>query len=76
MVLSRVFRRRMGLMLDLSAPGSLEKVLYFASYIVTDPGRTQVCNKTQVLSEREYQRSISIKYGDRRFQGGHGRRVQ
>ncbi|MDE6518381.1 MAG: DNA-directed RNA polymerase subunit beta', partial [Acetatifactor sp.] len=44
---------RMGLILDLS-PRVLEKVLYFASYIVLDPGETSLDSK-QVLSEREYQ---------------------
>ena len=44
---------RMGLILDLS-PRTLEKVLYFASYIVLDPGETNLMYK-QVLSETEYQ---------------------
>jgi DNA-directed RNA polymerase subunit beta' len=44
---------RMGLVLDLS-PKVLEKVLYFASYIVLDPGSTDLEYK-QVLTEREYQ---------------------
>ena len=44
---------RMGLILDLS-PRILEKVLYFASYIVLDPGETKLDYK-QVLSEKEYQ---------------------
>lgn len=44
---------RMGLILDLS-PRVLEKVLYFASYIVLDQGETSLEYK-QVLSEREYQ---------------------
>ncbi len=44
---------RMGLMLDLS-PRTLEKVLYFASYIVLDPGETDLQYK-QVLSDQEYQ---------------------
>ncbi len=44
---------RMGLILDLS-PRTLEKVLYFANYIVLDPGETDLKYK-QVLSEREYQ---------------------
>ena len=44
---------RMGLILDLS-PRVLEKVLYFASYIVLDPGETSLEYK-QVLSEKEYQ---------------------
>ena len=44
---------RMGLILDLS-PRVLEKVLYFASYIVLDPGETGLDHK-QILSEKEYQ---------------------
>ncbi len=44
---------RMGLILDLS-PRTLEKVLYFAAYIVLDKGTTNLQNK-QVLSEQEYQ---------------------
>ena len=43
---------RMGLILNMS-PRLLEKVLYFASYIVTDPGETPLMKK-QILSEREY----------------------
>ena len=44
---------RMGLLLDIS-PRLLEKVLYFASYIVLDPGETHLLYK-QVLTESEYQ---------------------
>ena len=51
----------MGLILDLS-PRQLEKVLYFASYIVTDPGRSSLM-QNQVLSEREYREAYE-KYGD------------
>ena len=43
---------RMGLLLDIS-PRILEKVLYFASYIVIDPGFTPL-SKNQILSEKEY----------------------
>ena len=43
---------RMGLILDIS-PRILEKVLYFASYVVLDPGETELMYK-QVLSEKEY----------------------
>jgi DNA-directed RNA polymerase subunit beta' len=43
---------RMGLLLDMS-PRALEKVLYFASYIVTDPGETSL-SKKQLLTENEY----------------------
>ena len=52
---------RIGLMLDIS-PRHLEKVLYFASYIVTDPGDTPL-EKCQLLSEREY-RDWKEKYED------------
>ncbi|MFR7842756.1 MAG: hypothetical protein ACLU3U_06685 [Gallintestinimicrobium sp.] len=45
---------RMGLMLDLS-PRTLEKVLYFATYIVLDAGETRHLQYKQVLSEKEYQ---------------------
>ena len=51
---------RMGLILDLS-PRTLEKVLYFASYIVLDPGTSDLSLK-QVLSETEYQEARE-KYG-------------
>ncbi|WP_425449468.1 DNA-directed RNA polymerase subunit beta' [Dethiothermospora halolimnae] len=59
---------RMGLILDMS-PRSLEKVLYFASYIVIDPGETPLSEK-QLLSEREYRDAID-KYG-RKFKAGMG----
>ena len=52
---------RMGLILDLS-PRTLEKVLYFASYIVLDAGNTELQYK-QVLSENEYQEARE-KYGN------------
>ena len=52
---------RMGLLLDMS-PRALEKVIYFASYIVTDPGDTPLAKK-QLLSEAEY-REYREKYGD------------
>ena len=52
---------RMGLILDMS-PRLLEKVLYFASYIVTDQGDTPLVKK-QILSEREY-RDMVEKYED------------
>ena len=49
---------RMGLMLDLS-PRVLEKVLYFANYIVLDKGTSELQYK-QVLTEREFQESVKI----------------
>ncbi|REJ18242.1 MAG: DNA-directed RNA polymerase subunit beta' [Paenibacillaceae bacterium] len=59
---------RMGLALDMS-PRSLEEVIYFASYVVTDPGDTPL-EKKQLLSEKEY-RSYREKYGYG-FQAGMG----
>ncbi len=59
---------RMGLVLDLS-PRILEKVLYFASYIVTDPGDCPL-KKYQILSEKEY-RDMREKYEDD-FKAGMG----
>ena len=59
---------RIGLMLDLS-PRLLEKVLYFAAYIVTDPGFTPLEEK-QLLSEKEY-RDMRERYEDE-FQAGMG----
>jgi len=59
---------RMGLLLDMS-PRSLEKVLYFASYIVTDPGDTPL-SKKQLLTESEY-REYREKYGQL-FKAGMG----
>mgnify|MGYP000921109161 FL=1 len=53
---------RMGLILDMS-PRSLEKVLYFASYIVTDPGDTPLYEK-QLLTEGEYREALE-KYGNK-----------
>ena len=60
---------RMGLILDLS-PRSLEKVLYFANYIVLESGKTELQYK-QVLTEREYQEARE-KYGDSAFRVGMG----
>ena len=57
-----------GLMLDLS-PRHLEKVLYFAAYIVTDKGNTKLM-ENQVLSETEYREALEM-YGDK-FQAGMG----
>ena len=59
---------RMGLLLDLT-PRVLEKVLYFAAYIVTDPGKTSLMEK-QILTEKEY-REAKEKYGDK-FQASMG----
>ncbi|MDD4688283.1 MAG: DNA-directed RNA polymerase subunit beta' [Eubacteriales bacterium] len=59
---------RMGLLLDIS-PRILEKVLYFAAYIVTDPGKTPLM-KGQLLSEKEY-REAAERFGDK-FEAGMG----
>ena len=55
---------RIGLILDIS-PRSLEKVIYFASYIVLDKGKTDLA-KCQVLTEKEY-REAEEKYGKGSF---------
>ena len=60
---------RMGLILDLS-PRTLERVLYFASYIVLDGGDTSLVKK-QVLSEAEYQEAVE-QYGYNAFRVGMG----
>ncbi|MFR8001530.1 MAG: DNA-directed RNA polymerase subunit beta' [Hydrogeniiclostridium sp.] len=53
---------RIGLVLDIS-PRMLEKVLYFAMYIVTDPGDVRELQKKQMLTEKEY-RDMREKYED------------
>ena len=60
---------RMGLILDLS-PRTLERVLYFASYIVLDPGETTL-DKKQVLTEQEYQNAVE-EFGSNAFRVGMG----
>ena len=60
---------RMGLILDLS-PRVLERVLYFASYIVLDPGKTKLAYK-QILNESEYQEACDT-YGRSAFRVGMG----
>lgn len=59
---------RMGLLLDMS-PRVLEKILYFASYVVIDPGKTGLMHKG-ILTEKEYRESLE-KYGDK-FKAGMG----
>ncbi|PPS88498.1 hypothetical protein BH05_15525, partial [Thermobifida fusca] len=59
---------RMGLLLDMS-PRALERVLYFAAYIVVDPGETPLAKK-QLLTENEY-REYKEKYGNE-FKAGMG----
>ena len=65
----KVIPSRMGLIMDI-APRILEKVLYFASYIVLDGGDTAL-NYKQVLSEREYRDAIDT-YGYGSFRAGMG----
>ncbi len=59
---------RMRLLLDMS-PRTLEKVLYFASFVVTDPGNTDLVYK-QALNDKEYREAVET-YGDR-FKAGMG----
>ncbi len=59
---------RMGLLLDMS-PKVLEQILYFAAYVVTDSGSTDLVEKT-ILTEKDYRESVE-KYGDR-FKAGMG----
>ena len=58
---------RMDLILDIG-PKNLEKVLYFASYIVIDPGETDIPFK-KILSETEY-RELCEQYGSKAFRVG------
>ncbi|MBQ9989236.1 MAG: DNA-directed RNA polymerase subunit beta' [Clostridia bacterium] len=60
---------RMGLLLDMS-PRSLEQVLYFAAYVVTDPGTTNFTYK-QVITDREYYEAVQT-YGEGSFKAGMG----
>jgi len=47
---------RMGLLLDMS-PRNLEKIIYFAAYIVIDPGKTSFA-KMQIINERDYREAV------------------
>ena len=60
---------RMGLLLDMS-PRSLEKVLYFAAFVVTDPGETPLDHK-QILTDKEY-REAQNQFGEDSFKAGMG----
>lgn len=60
---------RMGLILDMS-PRALEKILYFASYVVLDPKETPLLKK-QLLNEKEFREAVD-KYGDESFVAGMG----
>jgi len=60
---------RMGLILDMS-PRALEKILYFASYVVIDPKETSLLKK-QLLNEKEYREAVD-KFGEESFSAGMG----
>ena len=60
---------RIGIILNMSQR-SLEKVLYFAAYVVLDPGMTNL-HKLDVLTEREYQGAL-VEYGEDSFRVGMG----
>lgn len=60
---------RMGIILDMS-PKLLEKVLYFANYVVTDPGTVESLSYKQILTENEYNK-LYLEYGDE-FEAGMG----
>ncbi|MDR1100966.1 MAG: DNA-directed RNA polymerase subunit beta' [Clostridiales bacterium] len=60
---------RLGLYLDMS-PRNLEKVLYFAAYVVIDPGNAHDLEVKQILSEKEHREAVE-KYGDK-FKAGMG----
>ncbi len=60
---------RMKKLLDMS-PRSLEQVLYFAAYVVTDPGETPLAYK-QVLTDKEYRDAVE-QYGAKSFKAGMG----
>ena len=52
------------------SPRALEQVLYFAAYVVTDPGETNLQYK-QVLTDREYREAQEV-YGPKAFKAGMG----
>jgi len=60
---------RMKMLLDMS-PRNLEQVLYFAAYVVTDPGETTLAYK-QVLTDKEYRDAID-QFGPKSFKAGMG----
>ncbi len=60
---------RMGLILDMT-PRTLEKILYFAAYVVTDPGKTHL-QKKELLTEKEYRDNVE-KYGPDKFKAAMG----
>ncbi|MCK9574414.1 MAG: DNA-directed RNA polymerase subunit beta' [Clostridia bacterium] len=60
---------RIGIILDMS-PKALEQVLYYVSYVVIDPGKTEFI-KCQLLSDHEYRDAVE-KYGTNSFKAGMG----
>ena len=60
---------RMKMLLDMS-PRALEKILYFANFVVTDPGTTPLVHKS-LLTDKEY-REAQQKYGPKAFKAGMG----
>ena len=60
---------RMKMLLDMS-PRALEKILYFANFVVIDPGNTPLTHKS-LLTDKEY-REAQQKYGVRAFKAGMG----
>ncbi len=60
---------RLGIVLDMS-PKQLEEVLYYVSYVVTDPKNTEFAYK-QVIRDREYREAVE-KYGPNGFRAGMG----
>ena len=61
---------RMGMLLDIS-PRALEKVLYFASFIVLDPGEIKELKKYDLISDAKY-RELVANYGEGSFRAGMG----
>ncbi|MBR6108108.1 MAG: DNA-directed RNA polymerase subunit beta' [Clostridia bacterium] len=60
---------RMKMLLDMN-PKDLEKILYFASFVVTDPGNTPLIHK-QLLTDKEY-RDAQAEFGPKAFRAGMG----
>ncbi|MCR5808812.1 MAG: DNA-directed RNA polymerase subunit beta' [Clostridiales bacterium] len=60
---------RMKMLLDMN-PKDLEKILYFASFVVTDPGKTNFAHK-QLLTDKEY-RDAQAQFGPKSFKAGMG----
>ena len=62
---------RIGLMLDMS-PRELERVLYFAAYVVINPGTVPNVKKCQVITEKQYEDIKEYYYDDEEFKVGMG----